>query len=326
MIRTQAKPNCQVCGTAGRTVHTGVEDMLWKTPGQWNFRECVNPRCATLWLDPAPLQEDIGEAYRFYFTHGDKGVGSSPPRWLQSAYRAVTSIPHRLIGLRQAEARLNAMFLDDLPPSRLLDVGCGDGRFLLQMRQLGWDTCGVDFDAKAIEIIRQRHGLDVRAGELASHHFPDDTFDALTMSHVIEHVFDPVALLTEARRILKPNGRLIATTPNNQSLGRQMFQTSWFGMDPPRHIQLFSPKSLAECARKAGFAHPKAISSAGRAEVFIAGSFKLRGIPARTQGRVSFDNILPCRTFRTFLLQCKEQLALRRNPECGEEIVLICHK
>lgn len=326
MIRTRPKPNCLICGAEGLAVYSGVADLLWQTPGQWSFRQCSNPQCQLLWLDPSPLPEDIGEAYRVYFTHGDTVVGSNPSGGLRAFYQAVTAIPNYLSGVRQAEARLNAMFLDDLPPSRLLDVGCGDGRFLNRMRGLGWDVCGVDFDAKAVEMVRQRHGLDVRAGELASHRFPDATFDALTMSHVIEHVFDPVALLTEARRILKPGGRLVATTPNNQSLGRQIFQTSWFGMDPPRHIQLFAPKSLAECARRAGFENIQAITSAGRAEVFIAGSFKLRGSANSAQGRASLDNFLPWRTLRTLFLQYREQLAMRRNPECGEEIVLVCQK
>ena len=300
--------------------------MLWQTSGEWNFRGCENPECGTLWLDPAPLQEDIGEAYSSYFTHGDTGAGSSPPPWLQSAYRAITGIPLSLIGLRQAEARLKAMFLDDLPPSRLLDVGCGDGRFLLQMRKLGWETCGVDFDAKAIELIRQRHGLDVRAGELASHQFSDDTFDALTMSHVIEHVFDPVALLAEARRILKPGGRLVATTPNGRSMGRQLFREYWFGMDPPRHIQLFSARSLAACARRAGFAQSKSITSAGRAETFIAGSLKLRSYALMTSGRSTLDRFLLWRTLKTLFLQYREHLTLRGQPDCGEEIVLVCQK
>lgn len=326
MMRTQSKPNCLICGAEGHTVYSGVPDLIWKTPGLWSFRQCPNPQCQLLWLDPCPLQADIGEAYQVYFTHGDTAGGNTPSRWLRSAYQAATALPNCLTGVQRAEARLKAMFLDDLPPSRLLDVGCGDGRFLHRMRGLGWDVCGVDFDAKAIELVRQRHGLDVRAGELASHCFPEATFDALTMSHVIEHVFDPVALLNEARRILKPGGRLVATTPNNRSLGRQIFQTSWFGMDPPRHIQLFAPKCLAECARRAGFENIQAITSAGRAEVFIAGSFKLRGSVSSAQGRASLDNFLPWRTLRTLMLQYREQLALRRDPECGEEIVLVCQK
>jgi SAM-dependent methyltransferase len=326
MIRTRPQPNCPLCGTAGTRLFTDVPDRLWGVPGSWSHRRCPDAQCGLVWLDPVPLPEDIGQAYQNYFTHADCTVAERPGGLAQSAYRLATALPYRLLGLHRAAERLADMFLDDLPPGRLLDVGCGDGRYLARMRDRGWTTLGVDFDARAVETARTARGLDARVGELASHRFADAEFDALTMSHVIEHVFDPVGLLAECRRILKPGGRLVAITPNPQSLGFGRFGSYWYGLDPPRHVQLFPPPSLAACARQAGCEAPQVVTTAGRAETFLAGSFKLRGEALRAAGGGGSDRSLLQRTLKTQWLVLQEALRLRSHPDCGEEAVLLYQK
>jgi len=146
----------------------------------------------------------------------------------------------------------NVMWLKASERGRLLDIGCGNGYFLVQMRDLGWDVVGVEPDPKAVKVARDHFGLRVFQGTLEEAKFPDDSFDVITMNHVIEHVPDPIGLLSECRRILKPNGKLVVVTPNIKSLGRYLFGKSWVHWDPPRHLFLFSSKSLRTCAEKAG--------------------------------------------------------------------------
>src|SRR5258708_36641931 len=98
------------------------------------------------------------------------------------------------------------------------------------MRRLGGDAEGVDVDPLAVENARAR-GLPVRLGDLAAQRYPADHFDAIYMSHVIEHVHDPVALLSECRRVLKVGGRLVALTPNVESWGHRRFQRAWAPLD-----------------------------------------------------------------------------------------------
>ena len=125
----------------------------------------------------------------------------------------------------------------------LLDVGCGNGRFLDGMKKLGWRVKGVEFNEHAVSVCRLSD-LDVHHGDLLSAKFQEDSFDVINVSHVIEHVPDPVPLFAELAKILKPGGILIIKTPNSRALGRAWFSNNWFPNEVPRHIYLFSEKNL----------------------------------------------------------------------------------
>jgi len=165
--------------------------------------------------------------------------------------------------------------------------------------------------------------LELHHGDLASVGFPSETFDAVTLSHVIEHVPDPLALLREVRRILKPTGRLALTTPNNASLGHQLFAAKWFGLDPPRHLHIFSPPSLEKLARSAGFSSPRSISTAANADVFIGASHSIGAASGPAMTHHPAPSLL--RTLRAISWQYREFFELRRRPGCGEECVLTCN-
>ena len=121
------------------------------------------------------------------------------------------------------------------------------------MRIAGWEVEGLDFDEKAIDRAWREYGVTVRHGDLRAACYPDGSFDAVTMNHVIEHVHDPIAPLAESWRILISGGRLVVATPNIASSGHERFGRNWRGLEPPRHLHLFSEKTLAEAARHAGF-------------------------------------------------------------------------
>ena len=261
-IRAQPKPSCPLCGTAGRGLYDHLTDCLFGTVGEWGFSQCPSPDCGLLWLNPAPMAEDLHLAYQNYFTHADAPASQAAPsrtgKFLSVVYNAAASLPRALLELRKEQRQRACMFLTDQSPGRLLDVGCGDGTFLHKMQARGWKVDGVDFDPRAIENARLRYSLKLRHGDLASAGFPSSTFDAVTLNNVIEHVPDPVGLLVEAWRVLNSGGRLVVITPNASSLGHQVFKQAWLGLDPPRHIQVFSPQTLQTCARTRG--HPFAAS------------------------------------------------------------------
>jgi 2-polyprenyl-3-methyl-5-hydroxy-6-metoxy-1,4-benzoquinol methylase len=100
----------------------------------------------------------------------------------------------------------------------------------------------------------------------------DALFDVITMSHVIEHVHDPVALLKECHRILKPGGSLIAVTPNANAYGHHRFRSNWMPLEPPRHLHLFSPPTLRQIARLAGFRQQECWTTAAKAQFFYEAS------------------------------------------------------
>lgn len=146
----------------------------------------------------------------------------------------------------------SVFYLATMRGGRLLEVGCGDGTALKSMQKKGWSVTGLDFDEEAVKNARNK-GLDARHGQLSAQGFADETFDAVVMSHVIEHVASPGELLSECRRVLKKGGVLIALTPNADSRGHTHYGRSWRGLEPPRHLQVFTPRSLASVAREAGY-------------------------------------------------------------------------
>ncbi|MEI8290829.1 MAG: class I SAM-dependent methyltransferase [Verrucomicrobiota bacterium] len=329
-IRTVSRPVCPLCRSQGNLLHIDLEDYLFKAPGKWNMRICANLGCGLGWLDPVAIDADLQYLYENYYTHGENtlhlGSKAKLRSFLFNAYEYAKFIPSSILGLRQEKQRFPYLFLEDLSPGHVLDVGCGTGDFLFRMRALGWAVTGVDFDGKAIANAKAKHGFNLLHTDLAGAHFPDNSFDAITMHHVIEHVPEPVALLSEAKRILKPGGRLVVTTPNVQSLGHSILKDCWRGLEPPRHLQIFSLRALSECARQAGFDKVEAKSSAANADAVIGASIGIfEAKKQMTCSRATFEiNIL--RALRCSLLQYREALLIRRNINCGEEALLICHK
>lgn len=332
-IRTVPCPLCPLCGGKGNLLHPHMQDRMFAVPGDWSLRQCSSPDCGLCWLDPRPVEADIPQFYVNYFTHE-----RNDPRQrsllllyslLYSGYMLATYVPSGLMGLNRARDQIRHMFLADVKPGKLLDVGCGNGIFLHRMHNLDWSVTGIDFDAKAIEYAKKMHGGDLTFinTDLSSARFADNSFDAVTMSHVIEHVPDPVGTLIEIRRILKSGGRLVVTTPNIQSFGHGKFRDCWWGLDSPRHLQIFSLQALKKCAHRAGFMAVKTSTSAANADTFIGGSFGFREAKMngnRCTGEAIQFNFL--RGIRSWILQYVELCRMRYDAECGEEAILICEK
>ncbi len=326
-MRTVPNPNCMFCGMPGEVLYSGLIDHLFLAPGSWQLRRCADPQCGLVWLDPAPLAEDLGLAYQTYYTHGAAAGKSSGIllRAAKSVYWTMTGLLAMISGLYWEQRRFKSMLLEDLSPGRLFDVGCGDGKFLRRMAARGWHGAGMDFDAAAVEVGRTKYGLELSVGDFQTAPFEGGDFDAVTMTHVIEHVTDPVACLKKCRQLLRPGGRVVVTTPNVRSLGHQRFERNWRGLEPPRHLHLFTPGLLAECARRAGLRVIRTGSTAANADHFANASLALKNLrPDTTRG-------IGGRWDRRFLLaavafQYREYFTLSGNAEWGEEAFLVAER
>jgi phosphoheptose isomerase len=140
--------------------------------------------------------------------------------------------------------------INERPPGRVLDVGCGLG-FLLSGVTEGWEKHGVEVSAYAAE--RARRWGDIHHGDLESACYPDDHFDVVVMHHVIEHIPDPARTLREARRILRPDGMLIMATPDFDSGCARHFGERYRLLHDPTHITLFSNESMHRFLRDHDF-------------------------------------------------------------------------
>jgi 2-polyprenyl-3-methyl-5-hydroxy-6-metoxy-1,4-benzoquinol methylase len=314
-----------LCGTTGKTMHEGLTDFQFEAPGQWTLKQCPNPACALAWLDPFPCSKDLHLAYRSYYTHAQNGGWKRQLRnLLYSLYQFTSDVPATFVGLATERRQLRAMFLHDCSPGKLLDVGCGDGGFLAKMRTRGWQVAGLDFDAKAIANAEQLHGLKLQTGDLISARFAAGTFDAITMNHVIEHVPEPISEFAECHRILRPGGRLVVLTPNILSTGHQVFGRHWRGLEPPRHLHIFSPNALRKCAEEAGLRVIEARSSAGNADVIGGASMSIAQSPNHHLSASPPPSIR--RTLAAVIFQYREHSRVKSGAAVGEESVLVCQR
>jgi 2-polyprenyl-3-methyl-5-hydroxy-6-metoxy-1,4-benzoquinol methylase len=132
---------------------------------------------------------------------------------------------------------------------RLLDIGCSNGAFIEAATACGWEACGIELRKSSASFARER-GLDVFMQPLNELHFQDNSFDAITMWQVLEHLPDPPECMNECCRILKPGGIFAFSTPNVQSIGWRVLKSDWPAIDPGCHNHLFKPATVTMMLEK----------------------------------------------------------------------------
>lgn len=266
---------CPVCSSRERApLHEDlIDNVFFCAPGKWASWRCS--QCGSYYLDPRPSPNSIHLAYADYYTHRDASPKASYielsalrklrrrlvngyTNWRFSTRESPASAIGRLAVWAAWPRRIaldrEFRHLPRVPEAggSLLDLGCGDGAFLRLARSCGWDVVGLDPDPKAVaNCVKQ--GLKVLEGGIERFHRDRDLFDVITMSHVVEHLHDPVGVLKACHRLLKPGGRLWIETPNVASLGHRHYGRNWRGLEPPRHLVLFNRSSLKTALSAAGF-------------------------------------------------------------------------
>jgi hypothetical protein len=152
-VRTFSQPDCYLCRSAGVLLYENVRDRLFYAPGSWSLRRCCDVACGLVWLDPQPELEDIPKLYFQYYT-GTVAKNTSPlRRKIKQAllatlgYSANPSMAMHLlqgclalVPTLQEMAEATAMYLPSAWRGRVLDVGCGNGVLLRNLRDLGWQV------------------------------------------------------------------------------------------------------------------------------------------------------------------------------------------
>jgi SAM-dependent methyltransferase len=267
-IQVEEVQNCLFCQKEGARLYGNMRDRIFDVAGLWGFMTCSE--CQFAWLNPRPRADEIHKAYTQYYTHGVVQEAPTFPslrRMIKFAilsgtfgYGHLASSPAtrvlgkalRFVPFFREKVLSRIRYLHGSLRGKLLDVGCGNGWFIAHMRDLGWDVLGIEPDAAAARQAREQRGVPVLVGSVEEARLPRGSFDAITLSHVIEHVPDPVETLGQCARLLKPRGKLVVTTPNFLSLGHKAFRGAWLHLDPPRHLYLFSPRAMHRALELAG--------------------------------------------------------------------------
>jgi len=142
---------------------------------------------------------------------------------------------------------------------RLFDIGCSSGLFLASAREAGFRVHGAELSPGIAGFARDHFGLEVHAGDWRAAGHADASFDVVTLFDVIEHLADPLGELTAIRRLLRPGGLLLQSTPNIDGLFPRLSYALahrldyWPHPEPPHHLYQFSDRTLPELTERAGF-------------------------------------------------------------------------
>jgi 2-polyprenyl-3-methyl-5-hydroxy-6-metoxy-1,4-benzoquinol methylase len=193
--------------------------------------------CGLCWTNPRPALGSIGRFYPTHYRPHQSERNVKGMRWWRRPKPPFEE--HRLLAWHGQ--------------GRLLDFGCGGGRFLECLQRAGWQVTGMDVSAEAVQTVRRKLGVPALQGSLPHADLRDESFDVITMIHSLEHVHQPLEVLRAAHRLLAPGGQVVVAVPNIDSLAFRWFGPAWYALDLPRHLTHFAPPSLALMLHEAGF-------------------------------------------------------------------------
>ena len=137
--------------------------------------------------------------------------------------------------------------------ANVLDIGCGNGRFLQELIAENYCGYGIELLSKSAGRASRIPGLNLKIGQLCEDDFEEHFFDAVTMWHVIEHLPNPLETLKIIGKILKQGGYLMVSLPNIDSFQSRLFGGRWLHLDPPRHLFFFGPSDMTKILQLFGF-------------------------------------------------------------------------
>ena len=198
-------------------------------------------QCRLRFTQDVPDAESIAPYYKSenYISHTNTSKG-----FINSAYQKV-----RTYTLKQKAALIQ--HYTGQQQGKLLDVGAGNGAFLLQMKREGWEITGVEPDADARKIALKDFGLPLLENACMQT-LPHAHFDAITLWHVLEHVHNLHEVVEHLKSLLKPKGKLFIAVPNYEALDADIYKLYWAAYDVPRHLYHFAPAAMQALLKQHG--------------------------------------------------------------------------
>ncbi len=228
---------CDLCSSEDIPQKFRLKDRLHAIKG--NFSLSICNRCGLIFQNPQLSEKELSKYYpQDYISYNkgksprDKMIGllyqvyysNKRSNFLKLLFLPVKSL------LRGMPYKKNAKYLD---------IGCGDGSFLKLVKQMGMEPHGVDpFLKKSVQ------ELKIKNVSLHDAKYPNEFFDFITLNNVLEHMPNPLKILIECERILKKEGKILVNVPNSTSLNYHLFSSNWVSLDAPRHLYIFSNKTL----------------------------------------------------------------------------------
>ncbi|MBE0656577.1 MAG: methyltransferase domain-containing protein [Bryobacteraceae bacterium] len=223
-----------------KTLCHGTDKLYATTIESFLVVECADCRLIRLFPRPTPQQLQSYYPENYWFDPGADTADRLADGW------------RKLVLRDHVRFVLNA--LDDAGgDGRILDVGCGGG---LLLRELGLPEArlaGLDYSVDAAAVAWGSRGVPAVCGALTRAPFARGSFAVVTMFHVLEHLYDPMAYIEAARELLAPGGRLVIQVPNAGCWQFLLFGENWNGLDIPRHLINFKEGDIRNLLEHCGF-------------------------------------------------------------------------
>jgi SAM-dependent methyltransferase len=233
---------CNYCSsTQFKVTADGIRDWEYGVDGDYSYCQCL--KCSGVQLHPFPELDDLKKAYDIDY----HGYATGEKRGLLFAL---------LYSVKEAIFRRQmSRWVDG--SSRVLDVGCGAGDFLLSMKAVGVESLdGIDFSEEMIESLNRR-GINGFCGTFTDFEGIADHYQLISMNNYLEHTLDPQAELEKSFALLSPDGHLVGEVPGFDSYERRLAGRYWGGNHVPRHTYQFSSAFLSGLLQRAGFVDVK---------------------------------------------------------------------
>ncbi len=229
--KTQVAPACPLCGKIQVSGFLRAPDRFHWRQDVYTLRRCSS--CSCVWLDNPPRPEEMGIHYD------------------EDYHRAITTAGEQFADRRWQRQR-NAIGRHK-QGGTILDVGCSSGAFLSTMNKASWKFYGIEMEEATAARARAKTGAEIFVGDAVRAPFSAGSFDVVTAFDLLEHVYDPREFLAKVLEWLKPGGIFHAVLPNIDSWEARLFGSYWYGLELPRHLFHFSPRSLRQLMAVVGF-------------------------------------------------------------------------
>jgi 2-polyprenyl-3-methyl-5-hydroxy-6-metoxy-1,4-benzoquinol methylase len=221
---------CSICNKKTAKVFRNNVKSVYSNKA-YDVMECTN--CRHFFTNPTFSQSDLDDIYIDKYSYDAHSLIYREKRMRARRYASEIA---KLSGARSA-----------------LEVGCMHGLLLTELQIQGLRVSGVELDPEAVKFCKER-GLDVTHSSVENHlRKAGNKHDVIIMSHVIEHIADPIKQLTELRKRMSNNGKLVLITPNSHAKTRKLFGRYWGYWQVPVHINHFNIDSIKEMLEKSGF-------------------------------------------------------------------------
>ena len=223
---------CAVCGHNDNSLVVQTRDYRYGRTEIFNMVKCRH--CGLIYLNPRPTASSIKQLYEIEYTPDGKvqKITRRGRSWLQNRLGLLWYKLGGNYGPAEIEAK-----------GRLLDIGCGRGDTLESFKGRCADAYGIELNCKLVETCKNK-GLNVHCGTVEDSPYPDNYFDVIWMSQVIEHLASPKRTLRKVNNILKPGGRLFIFCPNAASYLSRIFGRYWHGWHIPFHFYAFTEETI----------------------------------------------------------------------------------